>query len=105
MATVGRTRSRLNYGIISVSLDVLLEVLRPLEGLSTEFTSMWFERYVNTNVRGDVITFYDSYATVSPSACQVEVVGALAADVALADMVLFGFNQLESLNQCRWLLT
>ena len=67
---------------------MLLEVLRPLEGLSTKFASMRLQRDMNTDVRGDVIAFYDGNATVTPRARQIEIVGALAANMALADMVL-----------------
>lgn len=38
-------------------LDVLLKILRPLEGLATELALVRLERNVNANVRSDVITF------------------------------------------------
>ena len=71
-----------------MGFDMLLEILRPLEGLTTKLASMRLEWYVNTDVRGDVITLYDSDTTVRPCASQVKIVGALATNVGLADMVL-----------------
>jgi hypothetical protein len=37
-------------------LDVLLEILRPLEGLATELALVRLERNVNANVRSNVVT-------------------------------------------------
>ena len=73
-----------------MGLDMLLEILRPLEGLTTKLASMRLEWYVNTDVRGDMITLYDGDTTVTPCASQVKIVGALATNVSLADMVLGG---------------
>jgi hypothetical protein len=74
--------------VICVGLDMLLEILRTLEGLSTEFTLVRLQRNVDSNVGGDVVTLDGSGAALTPSASQVEVVGGLAADVTLADMLL-----------------
>ena len=38
------------YRIISVCLDMLFQVLRPLEGFSTKVASMRFQRDVDANV-------------------------------------------------------
>ena len=73
-----------------MGLDMLLEILRPLEGLTTKLASMRLQWYVDTDVRGDVITLYDSDTTITPCASQVKVVGALATNVSFADMVLGG---------------
>jgi hypothetical protein len=35
---------------------VLLEILRPLEGLATELALVWLERNMNANVGSDVVT-------------------------------------------------
>lgn len=88
MATLGYTWPSLNDRVISMCLYMLLEVLGPLEGLPTELASMRLQRHVNTDVRGDVITFYNGNSTVTPSACQIEVIGTLTANMAFADMVL-----------------
>lgn len=52
MATVGPigARSWCKNRIIRMCFDVLLEVLRPFEGLAAELASMWFQRDMNTNV-------------------------------------------------------
>ena len=88
--TVGRASSGVltEDRVIRMGFDMLLEILRPLEGLTTELASMRLEWYVNTDVRGDVIALYDSDTTVRPCASQVEIVGAFATNVGLADVVL-----------------
>ena len=52
MATVGSVGpSVLSKGrVIGVSLDMFLQILRPLEGLATKVASVWLQRYVNTDV-------------------------------------------------------
>jgi hypothetical protein len=39
-----------------MSLHVLLEILRTLEGLSTEVTFVRLQWYVDTDMRSDVVT-------------------------------------------------
>lgn len=67
---------------------MLLQVLRALERLATELTLVRLERYVDADVRGDVVTLHGGCPAGVPLAGQVEVVGALAADMALADVLL-----------------
>ncbi len=52
MATVGSVGpSVLSKGrVIGVSLDMFLQILRPLEGFATKVASVWLQRYVNTDV-------------------------------------------------------
>lgn len=71
-----------------MSLDVLLEILRALECFATEVALVRLQGYMNSDVRGDVITLDGGGATCTPLTGQVEVVGALATDMALADVVL-----------------
>lgn len=51
-----------------MSLDVFLEILGPLEGLAAEFASMRFQRYVDPDVRGDMITFHYGNTAAAPGA-------------------------------------
>ncbi len=74
--------------IISVGLDMLLQVLRTLECLATEIASMRLERNVDADVRGDVVAFDDGNMAIGPTTGQVEVVGTLATNMPLANMVL-----------------
>ena len=67
---------------------MLLEILGTLEGLAAELAFVRLERDVDTNVRGDVITLDGGGAARVPLASEVQVVGALAADMALTDVVL-----------------
>ena len=50
---------------------------------------MGLERDVDANVGGDVVSLHGRSATRAPLTRQVEVVGALAADMAFADVVLY----------------
>lgn len=80
-------------GVIGMSLDVLLQILRAFERLAAEIALVRLEGNVYTNMRGDVITLHGGRAAVPPLASQVQVVGALAADMALAYVVLSGGEQ------------
>ena len=71
-----------------MSLDVLLEILRALEGLAAEVALVRLQRHVNTDVRGNVVTLDGCGAAVTPLARQIQVVGALAANVTLTNVVL-----------------
>jgi hypothetical protein len=75
-------------GIIGVGLDVLLEILRSLEGFAAKVALVGLERDVHANVRSDVITLDSRCAAIAPLTSEVQVVGALAADMALADVVI-----------------
>lgn len=74
--------------VVGVGLDVLLEILRTLEGLSAEVALVWLQGDVDTNVRGDVVALHSCGAARVPLASQVEVVGALPSNVPLTDVVL-----------------
>lgn len=77
-----------NDRVISVGLDMLLQVLGTFEGFATKFAFMGLQRHVHTNVRSDVITLHSGGAAASPLAGQIEIIGALAAYMALANMFL-----------------
>lgn len=74
--------------VVGVGLNVLLEILRALEGLSAEVALVWLQGDVHTNVRGDVVALHRCGAARVPLASQVEVVGALPSNVPLTDVVL-----------------
>ena len=67
---------------------MLLEILRALECLATEVALMRLEWNMDADVGFDVVAFDGGGAAGTPLAGEVEVVGALAADMALADVVL-----------------
>ena len=69
-------------------LYMLLQILRPLEGLPTEIALMRFQRDMHANVRSDVVAFDCCGATVAPMTYQVEVVRALPTNVPLANVFL-----------------
>lgn len=81
---LGRTRHR----VLGMRLDVLLEVLRPLEGLPTVVALVGLQRDMDADVRGDVIALDGGCMAAAPRTGEVQVVGALAAYVTLAHVLL-----------------
>lgn len=71
-----------------MSLDMFLFILWPFESLPTKLAPMRLQRNVNANVRRDVVPLDDFDLTVTPSTDQVQVIGAFAANVVFAYMVL-----------------
>ena len=71
-----------------MSLDMLLQVLRAFEGLAAKVTLVWLERHMDTDMRGDMVSLDGGRTTATPLAGQVEVVGALAANMAFTDVFL-----------------
>lgn len=71
-----------------MGFDVFLQILRPFEGLATKLASMRFQWDMDSNMRGDVISFDDLDLTVSPGTHQVEIVGTLATDMRFANVIL-----------------
>ena len=71
-----------------MSLDMLLQVLRALEGLAAKVTLVWLEGHMDTDMRGDMVSLDGGRTTTTPLAGQIEVVGALTANMALAHMFL-----------------
>ena len=67
---------------------MLLEILWALECFATEVALVRLQRHMNANVRGDVVTLDGGRATCAPLTGEVKVVGALAADVAFAYVIL-----------------
>lgn len=67
---------------------MFLEILWPLECFPAEFALVRFQRNVDSDVGGDVVTLDGRGAALSPGAGQIEVVGRLSAYVSLAHMVL-----------------
>jgi hypothetical protein len=68
--------------------DVLLQILGTLEGLSTEVTLVWLQWDVNSNVRGDMVTFYRCGPARIPATGEVQVVGTFSPNMLLTDMLL-----------------
>lgn len=69
-------------------LDMFLQILGSLEGFATEFTLVWLQRDVDSNMRSDVVALDGSRSALTPCACQVEVVGRLSADMSFTYMLL-----------------
>ncbi len=82
---LGRSK---DHRVISVRFDMLLEILRTLEGLATKVTPVRLEWDVDTDVGGDMIALDSGRLASTPVADQLKVVGALTTDMALADVIL-----------------
>jgi len=76
--------------VISMGLDMLLQILGTLESLAAEVALVRFERNMDSNMRGDMVALDSRSATAAPLASQVKVVGTLAADMALTNVFLTG---------------
>ena len=71
-----------------MGLDMFLQILRTLEGLATEITLVRLERHMYANVRSNVVALDSGSVTRPPLASQIQVVGALATDMAFANVLL-----------------
>ena len=71
-----------------MGLDVLLQILGTLEGLSAKLALVRLQRHMDADVRSDVVTLDSGSAAARPLTRQVEVVGALAANMALTNVIL-----------------
>jgi hypothetical protein len=78
----------MSRGLLEIYLDVLLQVLGPLEGLATEATLVWLEGNMDPDMGGDVIALDSSGVASFPATDKVQVVGALSSDMPLAQVVL-----------------
>ena len=101
MATVGSVCPDIlsESRIVSVSLDVLLQILRPLEGLAAEVAPMRLQRYMNADMRRDVVALHNCDATGTPGTSEVKIIGTFTTDVALANVFLSSQDQLKHLGQ------
>lgn len=81
------------HAVVGVRLNMLLQVLWTLKGLAAEVALVWLEGNVDADVRGDVIALDSRRSACAPLAGQVEVVGALASDMAFADVILVGVSR------------
>ena len=87
-ATLSLVRRVHQDTVIGVCLDMLLQILRALEGLATEVALVRLEWDVDADVGGNVVALHGGRSACAPLAGQVEVVGALATDMAFANVVL-----------------
>ena len=60
-----------NNRVIGVRFDVLLQILRTLEGLSAKVAFMWLQRNVDANMRGNVVALDGSSTAVPPPTSQI----------------------------------
>jgi hypothetical protein len=74
--------------VVGVRLDVLLEILGPLERLAAEVALVGLQRDVDADVRRDVVALDRRGPARVPLARQVQVVGALATNMLLTKMIL-----------------
>lgn len=73
---------------ICVSFDMLLQVLWTFERFPTKVAFVWFQGYVDSDVRGDMVALDRGCMTAAPLTGQVEIIGTLPSNVTLTDMFL-----------------
>lgn len=76
---------------LGVYLLVLFEVLGPLEAFLADLTDVRFEGGVDAKMRCNMVTLSTGSTTVLPVTGQTEVVGRLATDMVVAEMVVEHF--------------
>jgi hypothetical protein len=76
--------------VVCVGLYMLLQVLRTLEGLSTEFTFVRLQWNVYSNVGSDMIALDGGGSAGIPPTGEIQVVCTLPSDMLLADVILQG---------------
>jgi hypothetical protein len=74
--------------VVGVCFDVLLQVLGALEAFAAKLALVRFERDMYSDVRGDVIALDGGCATRIPLAGKAQIIGALATNVAFANVFL-----------------
>lgn len=67
---------------------MFFQVLRTLEGLTTEVTFVRLQWDVDSNVRGNVVTLHSGGAALIPATREIEVICALTTHVLLANVFL-----------------
>ena len=82
-----------DLGVIGMGLDVFLQILRPLKGLATEVTFVRLQGDMHANMGSNMVALDGGRVAVAPLAGQVQVVGALTTDMALANVFLSGAGQ------------
>lgn len=80
-----------------MGLDMLLQILGSLEGLATEITLVRLERHMHSDVGCDMIALDSGRVACSPLAGQVQVIGTLATDMALAHVFLLSPKVISTL--------
>lgn len=78
------------YSVMVTYLYMLLQVLRTLEGLSTEFTFVRLQWNVYSNVGSDMIALDGGGSAGIPPTGEIQVVCTLPSDMLLADVILQG---------------
>jgi len=74
--------------VVGVCFDVLLQVLGALEAFAAKLALVRFERDMYSDVRGDVIALDGGCATRIPLAGKAQIIGALATNVAFANVFI-----------------
>lgn len=69
-------------------LDMLLQILRSLEGLATKLALVGLERNMDADVGSNVVTLHCGSATLTPGAGEVEVVGRFSANMSFTYVLL-----------------
>jgi len=91
MVCTSRTRivlpaSQSGLVFLCMCLFVLFEILRPLERLLANLTVMWFQRYMNSKMASDMVSFNSNDVTGIPVTAQAQVISRLSTDMVVGKM-------------------
>ena len=67
---------------------MFFQILWSLESLATEFALMWLERYMDSDMRCDMVALYCRSSALTPGASKIEIVGRLATNMSFANVFL-----------------
>jgi len=77
--------------VISMCLDVLLEILGTLESLATELALVRLQGHMDSDVGGNMIALDCGGTALTPCAGEIEVISRLATNMAFTNMFIEGF--------------
>lgn len=75
--------------VIGVGLDMLLQILGTLEGLSASRALVGFEWNMHSDMRSDMIPLHCGGPAAAPCAGQIQIVGTFPTDMAFTNMLLW----------------
>lgn len=97
-ATAGLILPTHNDCVFRMCFDMFLQILGSLESFTTEVTPVGFQRNMDANMRCNVIALDHGDGAIAPGAGEVQVVGTLATNVGIANMILSVHDQLNQIS-------
>lgn len=83
--------------LLGMNALVLFEILGALESFAADVAVVWLEGGMDANMGGDMITLSTTDVTAFPFAREAEVVGGLATDMVVAEVLVHDLGVVEDL--------